>query len=50
MAETLLLQGEMRERQRYLKKANLFAHDIQEDHNMHDRDNFIENIVPEMDV
>lgn len=46
----LLLQSEMRERQRYLKEGNLFAYDIQEDKNMHDRDEFIENISSEMDI
>ena len=46
----LLLQGELRERNNYLKESNLFAYDVKADRDMHDRDNFIENIAPVLDI
>lgn len=37
-------------RDHYVKEGNLFAHDVKADKDMHDRDNFINNISPAMDV
>eukprot|EP00985_Skeletonema_marinoi_P011754 scaffold5581_cov156-Skeletonema_marinoi.AAC.23 len=50
LVDVLLLQTELQQRDDYTKKANLFAHDVKADKDMHDRDNFIDNISPEMDV
>ena len=50
LSNLLLLQGEMQERMRYFNEGNLFAYDIKADHDMHDRDEFIEKIVPALDV
>ena len=45
LANILLLQGELQGRNHYLKQANLFAHDVQEDSLMHDREHFLEEIL-----
>eukprot|EP01083_Nonionella_stella_P029512 81220_1 len=50
LADALLLQGELRERTHYIKEGNLFAYDVKADGNMHDRDEFFEHVVPEMDM
>jgi len=50
LAETLLLQGELRERNRYIKEGNLFAFDVQADKDMHDRDMFIDRISATLDI
>lgn len=50
MSNLLLLQGEMQERMRYFKEGNLFAYDVQAYRDMHDRDEFIEKIAPDLDV
>eukprot|EP00956_Cyclotella_meneghiniana_P026883 scaffold59206_cov67-Cyclotella_meneghiniana.AAC.1 len=50
LANLLLLQGELQERMHYLEEGNLFAYDVQADRDMHDRDDFIDKIVPALDV
>eukprot|EP01082_Thalassiosira_pseudonana_P007615 g7042.t1 g7042 contig23:1739931-1740591(+) len=50
LSNVLLLQGEMQERTRYLKEGNLFAYDVKADQDMHERDEFIEHVVPELDL
>lgn len=50
LVDALLLQGEMQQRDHYLKEGNLFAYDVKADKDMHDRDNFIDNISPALDI
>lgn len=50
LSNVLLLQGEMQERTRYLKEGNLFAYDVKADQDMHERDEFIEHVVPALDL
>jgi len=50
LVDVLLLQTELQQRDYYTKKANLFVHDVKADNDMHDRDNFIDNISPALDV
>lgn len=50
LAETLLLQGELRERNRYIKEGNLFAHDVRADKDMLDRDILFDKISVSLDI
>jgi len=50
LADLLLLQGELQARNDYFHKANLFAHDVEEDSLMKDRDHFLNDELPEMDL
>jgi hypothetical protein len=50
LAETLLFQGELRERDRYIKEGNLFAYDVKADKDMHDREVFFDRISPSLDI
>jgi hypothetical protein len=50
LAETLLLQGELRERDHYIKEGNLFAYDVKADKDMHDREVFFDRISPSLDI
>lgn len=50
LADALLLQGELRERNHYVQEGNLFAYDVKADSDMHDRDDFFDRIAPALDV
>lgn len=45
----LRLQSELKLRSEYLKNANLFAEDVKVEHDEHDRDEFVEKILPVID-
>lgn len=50
LADALLLQCELQERNRYVKEGNLFAYDVKADADMHDRDEFFDKVAPGLDV
>ncbi|KAL9184373.1 hypothetical protein ACHAXT_002459 [Thalassiosira profunda] len=50
LADALLLQGELIERNRYIKDGNLFAYDVKADKDMHERDEFFDRIAPALDM
>ena len=50
LADALLLQGELIERNRYIKDGNLFAYDVKADKDMHERDEFFDRIAPALDL
>mmetsp|Transcript_12594 Transcript_12594/g.30737 ORF Transcript_12594/g.30737 Transcript_12594/m.30737 type:complete len:141 (+) Transcript_12594:137-559(+) len=50
LADALLMQGELRERNHYVQEGNLFAYDVKADSDMHDRDDFFDRIAPALDI
>ena len=50
VADTLRLQAELHLKQEYLKEANLFADSVKSEHDVQDREQFVENVLPELDV
>ena len=50
VAETLRLSAELRLKQEYLEDANLFAESVKSEHDVIDREKFVENVLPELDV
>mmetsp|Transcript_2210 Transcript_2210/g.2664 ORF Transcript_2210/g.2664 Transcript_2210/m.2664 type:complete len:143 (-) Transcript_2210:818-1246(-) len=50
VADTLRLQAELHLKQDYLKEANLFADSVKSEHDVLDREEFVENVLPGLDV
>jgi hypothetical protein len=50
LAEVLRMQSELRLRMEYLRGANLFVDDVSEERAVHERDDFVDNIMSDLDV
>jgi hypothetical protein len=49
LVDVLRMEAELKQRQDHLKGSNLFVHDVEEAHDMKERDEYVEEILPNIE-